>query len=112
MTIAKDDPNVTSSTGVWERHILAEVCGCSDPLDARIDDFETASHRLRVFDTRHGLALIVPKAHLPARRLDAASSNAPMAGPSREPDASNESDEGRVPSRHAPAYERTGNGGA
>jgi glycosyltransferase involved in cell wall biosynthesis len=111
MTIAKDDPNVTSSTGVWERHILAEVCGFSDPLDARIDDFETASHRLRVFDTRHGLALIVPKALLPARRLDAPSSNAPMSGPSREPDASNESDEGRVPSRHAPAYERAGNGG-
>ena len=70
MTISKDDPNITSSTGVWERYILAEICGCSDPHDPRIDDFETASHRFRVFDTRHGLALIVPKAIIPARRLD------------------------------------------
>ncbi len=111
MTIPKDDPNVTSSTGVWERHILAEVCGFSDPLDARIDDFETPSHRLRIFDTRHGLALFVPKAVLPARHPDRPPPENPASGPSQDPDASAESDKGPAPSRHEPAYESGGIGG-
>src|SRR5262249_34857453 len=32
MILAKDDPNITSATGVWERHVLAEAFGVADPL--------------------------------------------------------------------------------
>jgi glycosyltransferase involved in cell wall biosynthesis len=61
MTLARTDPNVTSLTGVWERHVLAELFGVDDPLDPRLDHRETAGHRLHIFDTPHGLALILPK---------------------------------------------------
>lgn len=61
MTLAKDDPNVSSSTGVWERHVLAEVFGVADPLSERLDDLETATRRLRIFSTPHGLAVILPQ---------------------------------------------------
>jgi|GEM_PF-639426 len=60
-TIAKGDPRVTSATGVWQRHVLAEAFGVSDPLSPALDRAETATHRLRVFETRHGLALITRK---------------------------------------------------
>jgi glycosyltransferase involved in cell wall biosynthesis len=61
MTLARDDPRVTSSTGVWERHVLAEAFGVTDPLSAQLDWLETASHRLCIFDTPHGLGVILPK---------------------------------------------------
>jgi hypothetical protein len=60
MKIAKDDRNVTSSTGVWERHVLAEACGIRDPLSADLDNRETPTYRLRIFDTPHGLGMILP----------------------------------------------------
>jgi hypothetical protein len=60
MTLDRADSNVTSLTGVWERYVLAETFGIADPLDPALDDLETPSHRLRVFGTPHGLALIVP----------------------------------------------------
>jgi hypothetical protein len=66
MTIARDDPNVTSSTGVWERHVLAEALGVADPLDPKLDDMETPTHRLRIFDTRHGLGILSPRAPAPS----------------------------------------------
>jgi hypothetical protein len=56
------DAEVSSLTGVWERHILAELFGADGPLDPGLDAAETATHRLRIFDTPHGLALIAPKA--------------------------------------------------
>ncbi len=62
MTLRKDDLDVSSSTGIWERHVLAEVFGVDDPLSARLDDVRTAAHRLRVFGTPHGLAIILPRA--------------------------------------------------
>jgi glycosyltransferase involved in cell wall biosynthesis len=61
MSLARDDPAVTSLTGVWERHVLAEVFAAAGPFDPRLDRLETATHRLRVFDTPHGLALALPR---------------------------------------------------
>jgi glycosyltransferase involved in cell wall biosynthesis len=61
MTLAKEDGNVTSSTGVWERHVLAELFGVADPLSRQLDGAQTATHRLRVFDTPHGLGVILPR---------------------------------------------------
>ena len=60
MTLSRDDPNVTSLTGVWERHVLAEVFGVGDPLSPRLDDVSTPTHRMRIFDTPHGLAVVIP----------------------------------------------------
>ncbi|GIK40765.1 MAG: hypothetical protein BroJett011_45980 [Chloroflexota bacterium] len=61
MTLSKDDPNVTSRTGVWERHVLAEIFGVKDVKSKQLDDIEMATHRLKIFDTLHGLAIISPK---------------------------------------------------
>jgi glycosyltransferase involved in cell wall biosynthesis len=61
MTIARDDPNITSSTGVWERYVLAEALGVGDPLDPKLEDIAAPQHRLRIFETRHGLGLFWPR---------------------------------------------------
>jgi glycosyltransferase involved in cell wall biosynthesis len=61
MTVPKEDPNVTSLTGIWERYVLAELFGVADPLSPQLDDASTATHRLRIFTTPHGLGLILPK---------------------------------------------------
>lgn len=66
MTLARDDPSVTSRTGCWERHVLAEAFGVDDPGSDRLDGAATPTHRMRVFDTPHGLAVIVPEAMGPA----------------------------------------------
>jgi hypothetical protein len=58
MTLSKEDQGVTSFTGIWERQVLAEVFGIADPLNERLDGLETATHKLRIFDTPHGLGLI------------------------------------------------------
>jgi glycosyltransferase involved in cell wall biosynthesis len=65
MTLAREDPNVTSATGVWERHVLAELFDVHDPLSTQLDEAQSTTHRLRIFDTTHGLAVIVPKDLLP-----------------------------------------------
>lgn len=63
MTIPPDDPQqVTSLTGVWERYILAETFEIQDPASASLDFHETPIRRMRIFDTQHGLALILPSA--------------------------------------------------
>jgi glycosyltransferase involved in cell wall biosynthesis len=59
MTISLED-EVTSLTGVWERHVLAEAFGIEDPLSTALDRCHTALRQLRIFETQHGLALIVP----------------------------------------------------
>lgn len=61
MTISKDDPGVTSSTGTWERHVLAAHFGIGDPLSGELDDARSVSHRLRIFSTPHGLGLLIPQ---------------------------------------------------
>jgi hypothetical protein len=61
MTLAKDDPNVTSETGTWERHILAARFGVADPLSPALDRAATATHRLTIFDTPHGLGVLMRK---------------------------------------------------
>ena len=59
MRISKDDPNAVSSrTGHWERHILAEIFNVSN---SNLDDLVTPTHRLKIFATTHGLALIAPR---------------------------------------------------
>lgn len=59
MTIDKDDPSaITSKTGVWERYVLAEIFGIRNPMSRRLDRLDTATHRLRIFDTPHGIALL------------------------------------------------------
>jgi hypothetical protein len=64
MWIGKEDFRlITSKTGVWERYALGEVFGASP---AAVDDIRTPTHRLRVFSTRHGLALLAPHAVLAA----------------------------------------------
>jgi hypothetical protein len=60
MTIAREDSQVTSLTGVWERHILAEVFGIDDPRSERLDVAESPTHRLAIFATRHGLGVVRP----------------------------------------------------
>ena len=52
------DAPVTSQSGVWQRHVLAEAVGVADPLSPQLDDWATAEHRLRIFETPHGLALL------------------------------------------------------
>lgn len=56
MRISKDEPKAVSShTGHWERHVLMEIFGTENQL---LDDLETPRHRLKIFNTTHGLALI------------------------------------------------------
>jgi glycosyltransferase involved in cell wall biosynthesis len=62
MTLRKEDRGVTSHTGVWERHVLAEVFGVELPTAPRLDDMATGTHRLRIFETPHGLGVLRPRA--------------------------------------------------
>ncbi len=64
MEQSKDDPNISSLTGHWERHVLAEIFGISDPLSPALEDITTTTHALKIFETPHGLAVITPKHHL------------------------------------------------
>lgn len=61
MKLRKDAPNITSHTGMWERHVLAEVFRVADAASDALDVAETPTHRLNIFDTPHGLGVIVPK---------------------------------------------------
>lgn len=62
MRISRETVDITTRTGVWERHVLAEVFGVPDPRSSALDALDTERHRLRVLPTRHGLALLVPHA--------------------------------------------------
>ena len=59
MPILRNDPNVTSATGVWERYVLAEAFGVANPLSDDLDRAQTGAHRLRIFTTPHGLGVIL-----------------------------------------------------
>jgi glycosyltransferase involved in cell wall biosynthesis len=72
MSISPADPHVTSETGIWERHILAEAAEIPDPCSSALDDCRVGGSRLRVFSTRHGLALLIPERMLDARLVTAA----------------------------------------
>lgn len=62
MTISKDDPGaITSQTGHWERYCLGEVFGVANPLDPALDKQETETHKMRIFNTMHGICSVVPK---------------------------------------------------
>jgi hypothetical protein len=61
MTLSRDELNITSNTGVWERHVLAEIFGVKNPMSDQLDDIYTSTHHLKVFGTPHGLAVIQPK---------------------------------------------------
>lgn len=58
MSLSKNDSNVTSLTGVWERHVLAEIFGVRDPRSKDLDQALNDTHRLRIFSTPHGLGVI------------------------------------------------------
>lgn len=58
MRIDRDAAEVTSATGVWQRHLLAESLGVDDPTGSDLDELATATHRVRIFPTTHGLALV------------------------------------------------------
>ena len=49
---------ITSQTGVWERHVLSELFQTPNNT---LDDFNSPTHRLRIFNTPHGLSIISPK---------------------------------------------------
>lgn len=72
MTIDRETGKVTSATGVWERHVLAEAFGIPDPLDQRLENLETTAHCLRIFGTPHGLGVIRAKRQLPIRSMPCA----------------------------------------
>jgi hypothetical protein len=56
MWISKDDHTVVSTdTGLWERHVLSKIF--NTPND-ELDDVQTSTHKLRIFGTPYGLALI------------------------------------------------------
>lgn len=58
MRIPKDDPiAITSKTGHWERHVLTEIFSAPNQ---DLEDYSTPTHRLRIFSTTHGLALLAP----------------------------------------------------
>jgi hypothetical protein len=58
MWISKDNyAEISTNTGVWERHVLSELFATEN---AKLDDVRTGTHRLRIFGTPHGLALIAP----------------------------------------------------
>jgi hypothetical protein len=58
MRIKKTDSvKITSQTGVWERHVLSEIFKTSNEF---LEDVVTLNHRLRIFSTPHGIALIKP----------------------------------------------------
>ena len=61
MTLSRDDPHISSRTGVWERHVLAEVFGVDNPCAGALDYVAGERHVLRIFDTRHGLGVIAPR---------------------------------------------------
>lgn len=58
MSVLRNDPNVSSGTGIWERHVLAERFGVSNPVSSDLDRAATTSHQLRIFRTPHGLGVI------------------------------------------------------
>ena len=67
MTLSREDINITSTTGVWERHVLADILNVAKPLSERLDNFQTSTHHIKVFETPHGLAVILPKRLLQLR---------------------------------------------
>ncbi len=63
MEIDKSDPNISSLTGHWERHVLAEVFHVTDPLSSELDDQKTDTHCMRIFETPHGGCVIRPQSN-------------------------------------------------
>ena len=49
---------ITSRTGVWERHVLREVFQVPNRL---LDDLNSPTHYMKIFNTPHGLSIISPK---------------------------------------------------
>ena len=61
MAIDRSSLNISSTTGVWERHVLAEVFGFEHPLSKKLDRFSTTELEVCIFETQHGLCVILPK---------------------------------------------------
>lgn len=59
MKIKKEEAEkITSQTGVWERHVLSELFQTSNNF---LDEVNTLTHRMKIFNTPHGLSIIMPK---------------------------------------------------
>jgi hypothetical protein len=56
MTINKKE-NVTSRSGLWERHVLSELFNVNN---IELDECNNKSHKLRIFTSPHGIGLISP----------------------------------------------------
>jgi hypothetical protein len=52
-----DSSKINSQTGVWERHVLGDLFQTAND---QLHDVATQNHRLRIFSTPHGLAVIKP----------------------------------------------------
>lgn len=61
MPLSREDTRISSKTGVWERHVLAEFFGIDQPCRRALDYVAHRNHVLRIFDTRHGLGVIAPR---------------------------------------------------
>ena len=57
---SKEDLNISSATGCWERHVLAELFGAAEPAGKGLNSSVVGGRELRIFDTPHGLAVIKP----------------------------------------------------
>jgi len=59
MSDFSQDRPVSSATGVWQRHLLAEAFGVADPRSFELHDCRREFDRLRIFETQHGLGVVL-----------------------------------------------------
>ncbi|MSU73682.1 hypothetical protein EXS56_00920 [Candidatus Kaiserbacteria bacterium] len=52
---------ITSRTGLWERYVLADLFHFKKAEDPKMDDCANDTHRMHIFSTLHGLAVLVPR---------------------------------------------------
>jgi len=62
MELSRGDAlGITSLTGHWERHVLAEVFGVADVMSDQLNYGQTENHLRMIFDTPHGICVVLPK---------------------------------------------------
>ncbi|NJL53873.1 class I SAM-dependent methyltransferase [bacterium] len=65
MNLSREDVlGITSLTGHWERHVLAEIFNVDDVMSDCLNYGQTESHVRMIFDTPHGICVILPKCFL------------------------------------------------
>jgi len=59
MFIDKNDSNaISSGSGVWERHVLGKIFNIDDVYSVKLNNAKLGIHKLKIFETRHGLGVI------------------------------------------------------